>query len=89
MVTVIFHVVLFVIGMAYFVLYENDMEATAVIYMAAFSVTFTVSMLGIFVYKSIVREETVSIDLDERKVGRHGLLKKLSDMLKEHIEMDD
>ena len=88
MVAVVFHVLLFVIGMVYFVLFEREMGECAVMYMAVFSVTFALSMVGVFVYKSVVSEETVSIGLEEGRVWKVGLSKKISEFIKEHIEMD-
>jgi hypothetical protein len=88
MIAVIFHVLLFVIGIVYFVLFERDVGESAVMYMAVFSAVFALSMVIVFVCKSVVSEETVSIGLEESRVWKVGLLKKISELVKEHIETD-
>ncbi len=85
---VIFHVLLFVIGMVYFVLFEREVGESVVMYMAVFSMVFTLSIIGVFLYKIVVSEETVSIGLEEGSVWKVAVLKKISEVVKEHIEMD-
>jgi hypothetical protein len=72
----------------YFACDEKDAEQMAMLCMAGFTVTFVVSVLLVFVYKNLVTEETVSINIEERGKCRQLLVERMTAIIKDNINGD-